>query len=127
MEDKDLWPDFENIPFVRGPIAILAEQAKFLSDKTKNILLADVRHTNNTNGKITVQFNITAPLLNNYSYSLLYLEYDIFSYPCTIYFNGNRSEISDEKSLTTNLQSIFSNEITKRVIGSLLGQSREAA
>lgn len=127
MENNDLWPDFKNIPKVISPRSIMAEQAKFLSEKTKNLLTANIISGNSSAnpGKIYNQFSIIAPLLKNYNYLLFTLYHEVFLYPCEIKFEGQVTSIADEEKLKSALQQIFNSPSTKKVITSLLSQSME--
>ncbi|MBG9375088.1 hypothetical protein I5907_02530 [Panacibacter sp. DH6] len=127
MDNKNLWPDFENIPKITSPRSILIEQASFLAEKTKNLLSAEVGGGNTKEGRIYYRFIIIAPLLKNYTYRLFTLSHDIFYYPCEISFQSQIMQIGSEDQLIERLKLIFNNENTQRIIASLIGQSKDIA
>jgi len=122
---NDLWPDFENVPTITSPRALLTEQANFLSQKTKNMLSAKVSISNTGDGRIANNFLIVAPLLKNYTYNLFTLYHRAIYYPCHIMFNSVMTQIADEEDLKSILKNIFNSDKTKDIISSLLGQSKE--
>jgi len=125
MSTDDLWPSFEDIPKVTSPRTILAQQAEFLAQKTKNLLTGSISQGSTNNGKIFIAFFIVAPLIKNYSYRLLTIYHDVFYYPSELKFNDGMRSISNEEDLRETLKEIFNQESTKRIITSLLGQSKE--
>lgn len=124
-EVKDLWPNFDDVPKISSPRSVMSEQANFLSQKTKNLLSANITAIPTTDGRISNRFTIVAPLLKNYSYNLFALYHGAIYYPCEIYFHGTRSTIADENELRQAMSSIFNDENTKKIILSLIGQSKE--
>ncbi|HMU46880.1 MAG TPA: hypothetical protein PKC72_10955 [Chitinophagaceae bacterium] len=124
-EEKDLWPNFEDVPKITSPRSVMSEQASFLSQKTKNLLTANISTNNTSDGRIVNRFAIVAPLLKNYSYNLFALYHGAIYYPCEILFKGVRTPIQNEEELRTAMSSIFNDESTKKVIVSLIGQSKE--
>jgi hypothetical protein len=127
MENKDLWPSFEDLPKFTSPRTILAEQARFLEQKTKNVLTVELTSGRSKvkAGKLYTFFKIVAPLINNYSYQLFTLYHDAFLYPCEIKFRDKYIECSTEESLKKNLEIIFNDKDTIKVVSSLLSQSAE--
>ena len=69
----DLWPDFE-AEKVKNPKSFLVEQANFLSEKTKNVLLAEVKSKGDITKKILHSFDIVAPALSNYRFNLFHIQ-----------------------------------------------------
>lgn len=122
---NDLWPSFDEVPKIISPRSILSEQANILSSKTKNLLSATAKSITTNDGRIVYRFVIRAPLLRDYSYTLLSLYHDAFYYPCDIKFEGTGYTARNEEELREILKIIFNNDKTKQVIVSLLGQSKE--
>lgn len=122
---NDLWPNFEDVPAIKSPRAIMLEQANFLSSKTKNLVTAEIRSLNTTDGRLGYRFKIIAPLLKDYSFALFSLYHGAMYYPCDIKFKQLMWTIHSEDELINKLRYIFMDEETKKVISSLLGQSKE--
>ncbi|MFC0184054.1 hypothetical protein SAMN04515674_102406 [Pseudarcicella hirudinis] len=121
---ENLWPDIIMEEEIRSPKIILKEQANFLGEITKNILAGEV-DTSSFNNTIFNSFSIVAPLLNNYKYKLFEIRHTMVLYPCSIEFEGITIKILNEKDLVDVLKSIFNNDTTKKVIQSLIAQSKE--
>jgi hypothetical protein len=124
-DTNDLWPNFEDVPKITSPRAILAEQANFLSEKTLNLLSANITTSSTVEGKILNRFKIVAPLLQNYSFNLFTLSHNALYYPCELRYNGIIYTLSNEEDLKEKIKEIFNNDETKKIVVSLLGQSKE--
>ena len=119
---ENLWPEFATDDVIRSPKIILREQASFLGKRTKNILTGNIR-TESWKNQFSHSFQIVAPNLNNYTYTLFTIvEEDIFGFPCKFQSESSFS-IKSEEELLERLKVIFSSEETKKVINSLLSQS----
>lgn len=119
---ENLWPDFATDDIIRSPKIILREQASFLGKRTKNILTGNIR-TDSYQNQFSHSFQIVAPNLNNYTYTLFTIvEEDIFGFPCKFQSESSFS-IKTEEELLERLKLIFSSDDTKRVINSLMSQS----
>lgn len=122
----NLWPEFSLDEVVRSPKMILTEQAEFLAKGTKNLLNANIKVTAFSDNSIIYYFEIVAPNLNGYKYNLFTLyQQDIFFYPLTLSRNEERYLINNEADLLEALKSVFSADLTKRIINSLIAQSKE--
>ncbi|MBS1917002.1 MAG: hypothetical protein JST87_12055 [Bacteroidetes bacterium] len=129
---NNLWPSFENIPDIKTPKSVLLEQAMYLENASKNLLKVQIATGSRAaSGKETIvyRFNIIAPFLGNYSFSLLTLEHDIFLYPLLITCQLlNRSyNIQTEKDFFEILKTIFNDQKTIDTINNLLSQSKAAS
>ena len=121
---ENLWPDFTTDEIVRSPKTVLREQASFLGKRTKNILTGNIR-TESYRNQFSHSFQIVAPNLNNYTYTLFTIvEEDIFGFPCKFQSESSFS-IKTEEELLERLKNIFSSDETKKVINSLMSQSIE--
>ena len=121
---ENLWPDFTTDAVVRSPKTVLREQASFLGKRTKNILTGNIR-TESYQGRFSHNFQIVAPNLNNYTYTLFTIvEEDIFGFPCK-FQDETFFSIKTEEELLERLKNIFSSDETKKVINSLMSQSIE--
>lgn len=133
METQNLWPDFPTEE-IKGPKAILKEQAIYLSAKTNKILSADVVTTQYKDSMIH-SFYVVAPALGNYRYKLFSLEHGALYYPSHLTWSrvgvepGELGEdfipreINNEEELVKYLQAVFYDSSTKKIISSLLSQS----
>ncbi|CAA6802827.1 MAG: Unknown protein [uncultured Sulfurovum sp.] len=124
-ENKSLWPDFEANSIVT-PKAILLEQGKFLSEKTKNILEVEVVTSAQANEGVILSFYIVAPNMNNYKYLLLYIKHDITLYPLDVHMYSTELayKCKDQEALLVVLKDTFNHESTIKIIQSLLAQSK---
>ncbi len=125
IKTQNLWPDFLFDETVRSPKNILEEQAHFLAKMTKNVLTASVRTESIENGEIRNIFQIIAPKLDGYRYTLFTIvQKSINPFPCKI--DGEKSySIKNEESLVEKLKSILGSGETKRIISILISQSVE--
>jgi hypothetical protein len=78
--NKNLWGDLPNIETLRTPYTLLKEQASILSEITKGLLIGEVIH-NQKDKLFVIILRIKAPSLNNYTYSVLEVQYPIQLYP----------------------------------------------
>src|ERR1700741_3168061 len=80
----DLWPDKFEVLAELPPVSILRQQGLHLGQKTRNLVLGEVRTV--PSGKtIRHYFNLRAPLLS-YDYPLLHIEHaTVANYPVTIF------------------------------------------
>lgn len=128
METQNLWPDFDTEE-IKGPKAILIEQAKYLAEKTNGLLSADVV-TNRFKGKFTHTLCIIAPLLDNYRYGLFSVEHEALYYPATVSWDVPSEDrrlgkiVNDSEELIERLRVIFNSPDTVKIISSLLSQSK---
>ena len=129
MAVQDLWGEISLTEAVRTPITILREQAALLEKKTENILQGNV-HVTAYGNKFRASFEIIAPSLGDYSYCVLIIDYSVSMYPLRIQEDvTGRSqmpiECSDEESFIQALGEILAHPQMKKVIASLVAQSRE--
>ena len=134
---ENLWPDFDVELRIKSSKKILLEQADFFMKATQSILVAKVEtnpHTTNYNADtnnyqvhfIDHNFNIIAPELNGYAYTLFILRQEgLNMYPCSLFFDGKEIKIDNEGILVTELKKTFSHQSTKDVVTSLLALSKD--
>lgn len=127
METENLWPSFEDLPSEKSPTFFLKEQGNYLSKTTKNLLKVDVITNRNPSEihRFYTEFHIVAPMLDNYDYELFYIDHDIFNYPCDVTFGDKKYKAIDEQELLAHMKEIFNSPKTKKLIISLLNQSKE--
>lgn len=126
--EKNLWPSFDDIPAIRTPKAILVEQGNYLEKSTQNILNAQITtsSTATPESKLSHRLRIVAPLLENYSITLLSIEHNVFVYPATLKHSviSKTYNINDEQTLLDSLKEIFNHPSTIDLISKLISQSR---
>ena len=84
---ESLWPEeISKLEAIKSPVSILKEQASSLGKMTKNILVGEIVPVEVSQPNSAYRFNILAPLLRNYRYTLFIVNYNILNmYP--IYIN----------------------------------------
>jgi len=135
---ESLWPDeIANSEQVRSPVQILKEQASLLGKMTKNILLGEIQAVPVGQPNSAYAFNILAPSLRNYRYSLFTINYNILNiYPIyialddeifkEIYSYKSKNEaikIDYENEFLTILKNIFRSRKAKQILTSLMVES----
>lgn len=119
---NDLWPDFE-AEQIKNPKSILVEQANFLGEKTKNVLLAEVKSRGEPTKKIIHSFDIVTPALSNYRFNLFHIRHEILYYPLEFIYNSKVEYVQTEKELMDKMKYVFNLKSTKDLINSLYSQS----
>jgi hypothetical protein len=125
---ENLWPDDFIMTEIRPPVVVLKEQAAFLGQMTKNIVVGEVRTESSLNGGFSHNLYLVAPALN-YRYFLLKVTHGIELYPAMVVFipeGGIDREVDSEEGLKSALRKVFAADKTKRVLNSLLSQSKSA-
>jgi len=122
----NLWPDLE-VDTITTPRSILKEQAMFLGKKTKNIVIGEVYSDSKKEDEKDLflnRFYLVAPALANYSYLLFTMQHDILLYPGTIYYQNRKIDFNDEEQLIVEIEKIFNDNTTKRILQNLISQSK---
>jgi hypothetical protein len=124
---KNLWGDLPKIDDIKPPVTILKEQALGLEKLTKGILTAEVS-VSRLYSTIHLDFRLVAPALSGYEYSLASAEHSIEMYPVKLIPTwGTYSDQIDcgtPDEFEEALAQIFTDTRTRRVIQSLLAQSK---
>jgi hypothetical protein len=136
---KNLWPD----DLLKGsdmllPITILQEQARFLNEMTRNIVIATVdtrtvaiaigKNSNETKPGILHTLKIVAPAIGSYDFELARLvQEELLPYPLRIFapLTEQKFEINNSEELEFALSKIFNDKKTIATIQSLIIQSRQ--
>lgn len=128
---EDLWGDISVEKEIKLPVTILKEQASILGEKTNKILEGRVRSLNiNSKESVGYLLEIVAPALGSYRYRILTVIHSaILIYPLYITYervDEGTFEVScgDEEDFIKNLHEILSSDFTRRVIISLISQSK---
>lgn len=108
---------------ITPPIAVLKELAQGLEKRTKGLLIGKVEQTS-YDSDFTLEFYISAPSLNNYSYEVFSLSHNLNFYPLQIKSSSERGylKVENQEDLEKQLKTIFSSSEVKKVINGLLAQ-----
>ena len=132
---KNLWSsDLLNEEDVILPVTILQEQASYLNNMTKNIVVAKI-NTVTSGGRIPVSrpnlihiLQIFAPAMGNYDFELVRLiQEQVFPYPLIVVASLTEIETQVENSeeLEIALAKVFNDKKTVSAIQSLIVQSKQ--
>ena len=133
-EIKNLWSaDLLSGEEMIFPITILQEQARYLEEMTKNILVAKIKTytiTKKKQAKLSIihAFNIFVPAMNNYDFELLRLEQEeLTSYPLVVFASLTEEsyKVNNSNDLEKALAIVFNGQKTVSVIQSLIQQSKK--
>lgn len=127
---KNLWGDLPIEDTVRTPSIILKEQATLLTEATNGLLLGNI-----SKRSLSIEYvdgfecslEIKVPSINNYSISIVKIQYPITIYPLTIISqvtNDRPEECQTEEDLNRVLGKILSSKEVKRIISGLLSEVR---
>lgn len=137
---ETLWPEeIKNSDSFDSPLAILKSQASQLGPLTKNVVKAEVRtqaiNPLRQTSSMMFDFNLLAPLLENYRYKLFSTYFDILeSYPLKLYLDkkimneliGENEEadkngilVFSQEEFLDWLKRIFNSNSTKNIINTL--------
>lgn len=129
MSSKNLWGDLQGLESVRTPALILQEQAGYLGQLTDEILegvvhrLAAVRASD----RVDADLYIVAPALRRYRVKILSVSYSLSdAYPAFVssYIEEGKWDAKNEADLEGILEGILSSDNVRRVIFSLIAESR---
>jgi hypothetical protein len=126
MNDKDsLWPaDFGEVEQLT-PVAILRQQGAALGELTKNIVVGRVETAGGPDGFDQRFWLFCGPL--GYQLPLLQVRHNIDLYPAEIIFLAEQApsvQTTGADDLKNKLRDAFARPKTRRIIASLLAQSR---
>jgi len=123
---ENLWPtEFGEIG-LRTPVSILREQALALGERTANIVVGRVSPAGAPAGKFRHVLSLYCPPLA-YQTTFLYVDHELGLYPADIFIDGEENtpiRANDPEEFSRRLREIFSRDKTKKLIASLLAQSR---
>jgi hypothetical protein len=133
---KNLWGELPSSETQRTPYTILKEQASMLTEITNGLLVGEVKRSSEvdafsefTLGKQSQSFvaylRIQVPSLNNYTYSVVRIQYPIRLYPVlvkSLAVEDFHRECSSEEEFENALGQILSSQEVKQVISALLTQ-----
>lgn len=99
----NLWPDNVSEEKWASPVSLLREQARFLGERTRNLVTAEVGTASVEDEIFLYHFYIVAPTLNNYHYRLFSIEHNIEMYPLMLYMDeqlGKELNVEKKKAST---------------------------
>jgi hypothetical protein len=128
MSSNDLWGSLPDDEAIIVPVRLLADQADLLGQKTGNLLEARVNPVSLSGTKnLAYELEIIAPVLDNYSITVMRIRHPIESYPVVVesVVGGNpMREATNEAEFSATLREILGSSEVQRIIGSLLSQSK---
>jgi hypothetical protein len=134
---KNLWPEeILNENSLLLPIMILNQQAAYLNEMTKNIVVAQVdtqkvsiqKKPNESKPAILHTLKIKAPAIGNYDFELVrVIQEGFLPYPAIVYtpILEYRDEVDNAEELEDSLETIFADKKVISTIQSLIMQSRQ--
>jgi hypothetical protein len=130
MPTLNLWGQLPPTEKIRTPTQILKEQATALDDMTKGALQGSVTVRHDSQGTFNIDLDIVAPALDNYTYNVLEASHGLNLYPVKVrpgwkkFEYKEHFECADEEQLDLALGQVLTSPEVKRVITTLLAQSR---
>jgi hypothetical protein len=122
MASSGFWTIPKEIP-ERTPLTILREQASALSDATNGYLYGNAELT--TSGDtFHVDLSIVAPSLDNYTFIVLSVTYNVYLYPVEIYFHATTrvERANNESEFEDILKKLLAAPEIQKVIVGLISQ-----
>jgi hypothetical protein len=126
----NLWPENIGTTNIVMPKRILEQQADFLSMMTKNRIVANVetsqgRMQKNDENVMIHEFNVNAPSMGNYQFTLLRVIHNFNIYPLRVYdaLAEESTEVDTEPQLLETLAVIFASRKTQNAINAIIAQS----
>jgi hypothetical protein len=125
---KDLWPDDFGTMDTPSPGPLLREQAAQLGRRTNNVVEAEVEIKVETDflgtDRLVHRFYLKAPLLS-YHYLLFTVMHEVAEeYPVEIVHDNLGGSCDSHNTLVERLKEIFSSASTKKIIATLVRESR---
>lgn len=129
MSTSNLWGDLPQPLIARTPLQILREQASELTKMTKGVLVGFVRQQAVNREGFGFELSIRAPALNDYSITILAIQYGLQMYPLQVmdFFRNRESKCQDEASFLNALMGILQSSAVRNAISALLSQSNDLA
>ena len=124
MPEEDFWPEITPGK-MRTPVTVLREQAGLLGQKTRNLVVGEVRSGQDENG-FAHNLNLVAPALGRYTYVAVTISHGIALYPVRILDRVRPTDpvvATSEEGLKRELRRILSSPEMKHLIEALIAQS----
>jgi len=137
ISPRNLWPEDIAVTGQVPPVAILKEQGALLGQRTQNLVVGRVSAADpdgpDSEQDFCYEFELLAPALG-YRYQLFKVQHGADFYPLGIEWDSPDNVklfavagvdgIEDEEQFLKALEIIFSSERTRKIISSLIAQSR---
>ena len=134
--ENNLWPADILNNRVSLPKTILLEQANYLSEMSKNIIVGEVKSLplldlskftgtqSSTRRQISHEFVLRAPSVGNYSFTLFNISHDLVHvYPVSLQYEFTSYNLQNQEELKDKLRDIFNHAKTREIISYLISQS----
>ena len=125
----NLWPkDLGSNATITMPKEILLQQANFLSEMAKNIIVGEVRSNQGVSGNekvIVHELIVKAPSIGNYQFTLLRVMHNYNIYPISVFDALKEEDLqaATEEEFIAILAEVFNSSQTKNAITGLIAQS----
>ncbi len=121
---KSLWADLSELELVRSPRTVLLEQAQYLTQATKGMLVGTVQGDASRTMNFHYTLDVKVPAINNYSVTVLGVNHDLNFYPVQLLSNWTKTELMcpDEASFEREIASVLSSREVKGLLSRLLSQ-----
>jgi len=122
----DLWPDDIGQTTLLAPLSILRDQAAKLADKTDGLVRGAVDTHADRSRSFEHSFHLSAPALGNYTCRIFRVRHSVNFYPLELLtdVDGPNFRAGGQEDFLRALTEIFSSAPVKRMIHSLIAQSR---
>jgi hypothetical protein len=125
----DLWPEDIAQTTVTAPVTILQQQAQILAEKTGGLVCVSVETATERTQSFLHSFSLIAPRLSNYSLRVFRVKHGVHFYPLEIMtdLDGPNFRAATQEDFVRALAEIFGSAPMRKMISSLIAQSRAAA
>ena len=125
----NLWPEDIGQTSMLAPLSILRDQAGKLGEKTGNVVRGAVETTTDKSKNFEHSFSLVAPALGNYTCRIFRVKHAVNFYPLEVLtdIDGPNFRAGGQEELLRALAEVFSSSPVKRIIHSLIAQSRVTA
>ena len=125
----DLWPEDIGQTNITAPLSVLQQQARNLGEKTRGLVLGAVETATERGTSFVHSFLLVAPTLNNYTARIFRVKHGVHFYPLELIteLDGPNFRAATQDDFLRALAEVFSTAPLKKMIHSLIAQSRVAA
>ena len=123
---QNLWPERISTTEQTPPVVILRQQATMLGQRTRNVLIGEVKsqQSGQWSDVLYHNFYVKAPALGGYRFKLFFVTQKVASLYPVMAFSDAEAAIPNEVQLEEALRSVFASEkAPKKLIQSLMAQS----
>lgn len=123
MSSKSLWVDLSEVQRVRAPKTVLLEQAEYLTQATKGVLVGALDSVpSRPASSFAYDLQIRVPALNNYSVTVLQVQHGLELYPVRLIARGPAMDVKcgDEQAFEDAVASVLSSPDVEVILSRLL-------